>query len=495
MSETPKQNITVVLTRADLELAGRLVGLGITSESAIAFHKPNVIIDSRKAEPGCIFVALKGEQTDGHNYVWGAIKNGAALCVVSQTWFDGQDQTQLNEKLGSAMLLVVSNPLVALQTLATFYRRKFNIPVIAIAGSNGKTTTKEMIAQVLSQSFKVKATKGNFNNHIGAPLTLFDLEPETEIAVLELGINHPGEMMALCRIVEPTHGLITNIGHEHTEFFKSKELVAKAEGELFAYLKSNKGELFVNAEEELIASQAYGYDLATYYGKDLTYKNFGLWKEEAIQHDNGTYSFVLRNSKYVDVINLRIGGMHNVKNAFAAACVAKSFRVPFEKIVKALSEYSPAKGSMRMEREVFNEIVFINDAYNANPESMSAAIDFLNRLNISGKRFAVLGDMLELGEISNDAHEEIGKQMSETDIEHFFAFGPQMEAACKSAPQKCNGWFMEKSKLIKTLTDLVKPGDALLLKGSRGMRMEEILNKLKENLGQLNSIVEKEHAG
>ncbi|NTW50534.1 MAG: UDP-N-acetylmuramoyl-tripeptide--D-alanyl-D-alanine ligase, partial [Chlorobiales bacterium] len=227
------------ITREDLEQIGLLVGPSIRTFAGIA--NPQVCIDSRSLTGGEIFFALKGEKTDGHTYVQAAFEKGAALAVVSKEWFAEKKVANTISPFIDNLLFVVSDPLKALQQLATVYRQKYVFPIIGIAGSNGKTTTKEMSAAVLGKAFQTVATAGNFNNHIGVPLTLFRLRDETEIAVVEMGINHHGEMSELCSIAEPTHGLITNIGHEHLEFLRSPKDVAKAEGELFSYLAQTDG--------------------------------------------------------------------------------------------------------------------------------------------------------------------------------------------------------------------------------------------------------------
>ncbi len=485
MNNRPSQDIPGRITSEDLQRIGKLVALGGMDLAAFEIVHPKVTIDSRTCEKDGVFIALKGSKTDGHAYVRQAFEKGVKLCVVEHTWWQEEEQVLRAVNEGDQWILAADDPLDAMQKLATGYRQKFNIPVIAIGGSNGKTTTKEMVAKVLGKVFRVVATKGNYNNHIGVPLTLFQIKNDTEIAVLELGINHPGEMNELCEIAQPTHGLLTNIGLEHTEFLISKDSVAEAEGELFEYLRQHKGELFVNADDVYIARQAKGEGMKSYYGKCSSEHKYSTWLEEVFQNEKGHASLVIRNSKDVVIIQLRIGGLHNVSNALAATCVGENFGVPLEKIGEALHGFQPISGSMRMEQVELNGVQVINDAYNANPDSMLAALDVLEHVKTSGKKIAVLGDMLELGAISIEAHENIGWRILSSGIDMFYAYGPEMKHACNIAKNKCKGAYQDKHRLYEDLSEVLKPGDVLLLKGSRGMKMEEIVESLK-NKEQLN---------
>jgi UDP-N-acetylmuramoyl-tripeptide--D-alanyl-D-alanine ligase len=480
MSVFEEQTMLVELTTEDFGLVGRLKVPGTNADSEFSLHSPHVVIDSRSAETGSVFVALKGSQTDGHEFVWKAFEKGAALCIVAAEWWDVHAKDSEAETFTDRCVLVTTDPLIALQRLANGYRRKFNIPLVAIGGSNGKTTTKEMVARVLGMSFEVMATKGNLNNHIGVPLTLFNLRPTTEIAVLELGINHPGEMMQLCRIAEPTHGLLTNIGLEHTEFFKTKDMVARAEGELFNFLNTNDGECFVNLDDEFIVSRLEDMQKATCYGIYNSKYKCGVWMEEFSLDEKGFGTFAFRSATETAMVKLSISGRHNISNALAAACVGQNFGLPLNIIADALGSFEPISGSMRMERETIGGIEVINDAYNANPESMAAAIEVLSNIKIPGKRIAVLGDMLELGEISREAHVDVGEKITKSNIDMLFAFGPEMKGACQGATEKCKGHFEDKAALTGRLLECIKPGDAMLIKGSRGMKMEEILIELKK---------------
>ncbi|NTV47948.1 MAG: UDP-N-acetylmuramoyl-tripeptide--D-alanyl-D-alanine ligase, partial [Chlorobiales bacterium] len=404
--------------------------------------------------------------------------------VVSRDWFTEQKEALAVSPFIDKLVLVVSDPLKALQQLATVYRQKFSFPVIGIAGSNGKTTTKEMSAAVLSKAFQTVATAGNFNNHIGVPLTLFRLRDETEIAVVEMGINHHGEMSELCAIAEPTHGLITNIGHEHLEFLSSPKEVAKAEGELFSYLAQTGGSLFINVDDKLLAAEVPDDAMKIRYGIECTECGMNIWARNIEMNGDGRASFILCSMGSEVKVELQITGRHNVYNALAAASIGMNFGVSIGQIKEALEDYKPRTGSKRMERIDQAGLVIINDTYNANPESVRSALSTLSELKCSGKKIAVLGDMLELGKVSQEAHQSIGKLIKEIGVDALLAYGPMMKLACDAAGKKCIGHFESKQELAETLKVMVKPGDALLFKGSRGMRMEEPMENLIATLQQ-----------
>lgn len=471
-----------VITLEDLEKIGSLIGR--SSETFGGIANPQVTIDSRSITGGEIFFALKGEKTDGHLYVKAAFEKGAALAVVSREWFSEQKEAISAQPFIDKLLLVVSDPLKALQKLATVYRQKFSFPVIGIAGSNGKTTTKEMSAAVLGKAYNTVATAGNFNNHIGVPLTLFRLRDETEVAVVEMGINHHGEMMELCAIAEPTHGLITNIGHEHLEFLSSPKEVAEAEAELFRYLSETGGSLFINSDDKLLATEVPDAATKIRYGIDCIECDMNIWARDIEMDGDGRASFVLCSTGAEVNIALQITGKHNVYNAIAAASIGMNFGVSIGQIKEALEAYKPRAGSKRMERIDQAGLVIINDTYNANPESVRSALTTLSELRCVGKKIAVLGDMLELGKVSQEAHQSIGKLIKETGVDALLAYGPMMRLACDEAGTKCIGHFESKQELVETLKKMVKPGDALLFKGSRGMRMEEPMETLIATLNQ-----------
>jgi UDP-N-acetylmuramoyl-tripeptide--D-alanyl-D-alanine ligase len=456
------------LAAKDFQEVGALIGAG---ESWKGIVSPKVVIDSRKAEKDALFVALKGEKQDGHDYVKMAFEKGASLALVSKNWFE-KNFTLFSDKL----FLVVPEPLSGLQKLATVWRKKFSMPVVAIGGNSGKTTTKEMTAAVLRSSFKTLATQGNLNNHIGVPLTLFGLTEQTEIAVIEMGMNHPNEMMQLCTIAEPTHGLITNIGKAHIEFFKSIDEVAKAEGELFEYLGVHGGSAFVNTGDALVMKQSEKVDGKFFYGLST---DADIYAEELGQNEMGCSIIKLGTAEQSETLTLKISGRHNIHNALAAAAVGLNFGVPLGKIKHVLESFEISPSLKRMSVSVEKKVVLINDTYNANPESMRAGLTTLCDMKNAGKKIAVLGDMLELGAMSKTEHESLGAFIGEKKIDTLLCFGKEMKITCLAAEVKTKFHFESKPDLVKTLIGIASAGDAILFKGSRGMKMEECLEEFR----------------
>ncbi|NTV26111.1 MAG: UDP-N-acetylmuramoyl-tripeptide--D-alanyl-D-alanine ligase [Chlorobiaceae bacterium] len=450
----------------DFRRTGRIVATDVGEGYSIA--DPVVVIDSREAVEHSVFVALHGERTDGHRYVGDVFARGAAWAVVSEGWF-AEHGHEFSE--ASCRFLVVEDPEAALQQLATCYRERFDIPVIGIGGSNGKTTTKEMVAAVLGAKFRVHMSQGNRNNHLGVPLTLLQMRKDTGIAVVEMGINHPGEMDFLARIARPTHGLLTNIGHEHLEFFGSLEGVADAEAELFRYLDAHDGTAFVNVDDhrleaagrELVRRISYG----TLQGCDNEW-----WAEEVSGDRVGRVSFTLCSRDCRQPVSMQFIGRHNVINAIAAATVGSHFGLTPPEIASALGALQPAKGWKRMELLEGGGIVVLNDTYNANPDSVRFALDTLGALECSGRKLAVIGDMLELGDTSAVEHEIIGRYIQQVPLDGICSYGEMSKLVCREAGEVCLGHFDTMERLTEFLNGYVKAGDAVLFKGSRGMRLE-----------------------
>ncbi|MCS6987946.1 MAG: UDP-N-acetylmuramoyl-tripeptide--D-alanyl-D-alanine ligase [Chloroherpetonaceae bacterium] len=464
------------LTRSDLELAGAL-----EADDFAPLTAPNVAIDSRLVQGGEIFVALKGEKRDGHEFVQSAIENGASLCVVSRAWRAAHRDEKGN-------FLVVQDPLVALQELARLYRRKLAIPVVAIGGNSGKTTTKEMTACVLRSTFKTLATEGNFNNHIGVPLTLFGLRSETEIAVIEMGMNRHGEMTRLCDIAEPTAAVITNIGKAHIEFFGTIENVAKAEGELFDWIASHDGVAFVNADDELVLKRSERVTRRIFYG---TKKNprveLDVFAEELGVDELGRPKFRVHAGEASEEIALKISGRHNVQNALVAVAIGLNFGVPLDRVKRALEAFEINPALKRMSVSVVNGIVLMNDSYNANPESMRAGLNALKAVKNAGKKIAVLGDMLELGALSAQEHEELGKFISTLELDALLGYGDEMKRTVETASATFKKHFDSKSDLAKTLAESIAAGDAILFKGSRAMKMETVFEETMNWLSRVDA--------
>jgi UDP-N-acetylmuramoyl-tripeptide--D-alanyl-D-alanine ligase len=427
--------------------------------------------DSRRCQPGEIFVALRGGKFDGHQFVAQVLAAGALATMVEASWFASQKKTRGN-------FIIVDDTLQALQQIGHTIRRRWGKPIVAITGSNGKTTTKELVAAVLAQEKSVHKTTGNLNNHIGVPLTLAELDHGHDVAVVEMGANHYGEIARLCEIAAPNFGLITNIGRAHIEFFKDLDGVAKAKRELFDYLHARDGVVFINADDPKLRATLPSGAKAITYGIEQPAQVQG---QIAGVDENGCVTLAWRGQN----IHLAIPGTHNAINALAAVAVGEHLGIAPEKIRRALETTQPAAKRMQIFRlkSPFGrgELTIINDAYNANPESMRAALEFLAAMPIreNGRRIAVLGDMLELGEAASLAHEEIGVMVKGLPIHAIFAYGPQMRHLVHAIGEAF--WaehFDDKARLCAEVNRSVRPGDVILLKGSRGMAMEEVVEKL-----------------
>jgi UDP-N-acetylmuramoyl-tripeptide--D-alanyl-D-alanine ligase len=460
------------LTKKELSEVGQVIG---TVERVT---QPKAVIDSRKIVGGEIFFALKGERTDGHNFVEEALQRGAALAVVSRAWYE-ENQEKFFDKL-----LVVPEVLSALHALARLYRRKFTVPIVAVGGGSGKTTTKEMIAAVLRTSYNTLATEGNLNNHIGLPLTLFGLRETTEIAVLEMGMNHKGEMLELCAIAEPTHGLITNIGKAHIEFFGTLEAIAEAEGELFEWLGKSGGTAFVNADDAWVMQVADKVMQKMLYGiVTPAHPNrrevLDLYAEEIGLDERGRPTFKLATQEAEEVVKLRMSGRHNITNALAAAAVGLNFGVSLAQVKAALENFEINPALKRMAVYERQGIIIINDTYNANPESMRCSLQTLKTMQHGGKKIAVLGDMLELGSLSESEHALLGEFISQLELDVLFVHGEAMKATLDAAKVRMKQHFESKVQLADRLKELLQPGDAVLFKGSRSMKMEEVIEMMQ----------------
>ncbi|MFN3560791.1 MAG: UDP-N-acetylmuramoyl-tripeptide--D-alanyl-D-alanine ligase [Chloroherpetonaceae bacterium] len=464
-------NELMTLSKDDLARVGNL-----EAETFATREEVKVTTDSRTVQSGEIFVALKGETHDGHEFVKSALEKGATLCIVDKQWREVNREVKGN-------FLVVSDTLFALQELARIYRRKFLIPIVAIGGNSGKTTTKEMTAHVLRSTFKTHATQGNFNNHIGVPLTLFGLRSETEIAVIEMGMNHAGEMTRLCQIAEPTHALITNIGKAHIEFFDKIDAVAEAEGELFDWIAMHGGTAFVNADDEWVLKQSEGIMQRLFYGTTKQEQIALDVFAEFLESDAlGCPKFLVSTGETSEEISLKISGRHNVQNALVAVAVGLNFGVSLSRIKEALESFEINPALKRMSVCIESDVVLMNDTYNANPESMRAGLNALKEVKNKGKKIAVLGDMLELGALSKKEHEELGKFIATLNLDMLFGYGNEMKKTIEAASAGMKKHFDDKADLAKLLVESISAGDAILFKGSRGMKMETVFEEIKTHL-------------
>ena len=429
-----------------------------------------VSINSRTVTAGNLFVALTGENQDGHDFVIQAIDKKAAAVLVQK---DRSQKIDLG-RITQVPAIQVNNTRIALQELAYHYRRKFDLPVIGITGSNGKTTTKEMIAQVLETKYRVLKSQKSFNTLIGVPLTIFELSPQTEILVLELGTSQFGEIYKLSELAQPNLAVFLNIAPAHLENFGSLENVAKAKFELLEKLPGDKP-VFMNLDDQMLRQRA-----SIEKHKVISYAIDNQADYQALNviiSGNGHLDFkVKRNS-----LRLNLLGRHNVYNALAAYAIGDYFKLSPQKISQALQDYHPAH--LRMEIQEIRGTKIINDSYNANPASMLAALEALAVSKTSGRRIAVLGDMLELGEKSAELHQEVGRKIPQLKIDLLITVGDQAEHLARGAvkngmPAGAIRSLEDKKRAGQYLLSLIKPGDTVLLKGSRGMKMEEILKLL-----------------
>ncbi|MDO9257273.1 MAG: UDP-N-acetylmuramoyl-tripeptide--D-alanyl-D-alanine ligase [Bacteroidales bacterium] len=409
--------------------------------------------DSRQIIPGSLFFALKGDNFDGNKYAGIALDAGAAFAVID------------NEAYSGNKTLLVNDTLDALQKLALMHRRKLNIPVVAITGSNGKTTTKELINAVLSQQYSVTATKGNLNNHIGVPLTLLDITEKTQIAIVEMGANHQLEIAQLCQLAEPTHGLITNIGKAHLGGFGGYDGVIKAKNELYYWLRNSAGTVFVNSGNPLLM------ELTSRMKRILYGKEEGIQTRGEARKNTSTLELDWLFENEIITIKTNLVGNYNFENVMAAICLGTFFDVPKDKIKAAISSYQPSNSRSQAMKTAKNSIIL--DAYNANPTSMQLAIENFRQVNAPHK-MVILGDMLELGDESPAEHLAIVNLVSESGFERVVFVGPDFKSVaidkfqCFDNSDKALEWLRQEN--IKDFT--------ILVKGSRGIKMEKVLEVL-----------------
>ncbi|MBX6379284.1 MAG: UDP-N-acetylmuramoyl-tripeptide--D-alanyl-D-alanine ligase [Thermoflavifilum aggregans] len=419
-----------------------------------AFYRqhPHVQTDSRKLQPGEIFFALKGPHFDGHQFVADALEKGASYVVVDQP------EAVLNDRC-----LLVADTLRALQLLARHHRMQQNIPFLAIGGSNGKTTTKELIRAVLSTTYQAYATPGNWNNHIGIPLTLLAMPPETNIAIIEMGANHIGEMMQYCDIVNPTHGLVTNIGKDHLEGFGSIEGVKKAYNELFDYLRITRGTAFVCQDDTEMMSLSEGIPYRYTYGASPEARVSGT----VVQADPFLQVQVRLDGEEI-LIHTRLIGRYNFQNIMAAIAVGLYWGVPIHQIQAGIAGYIPQNNRSQLVEKDGN--TYILDAYNANPSSMKAAIENFAALNAE-KKILLLGAMKELGAASESEHRELIRLISQYPW-HLVALAGE-EFAGISHPYL---YFPDAVSLRNWWKSQHISGAHVLVKGSRSLAMEQVIS-------------------
>ncbi len=442
------------------------------------FNFSSAEIDSRRVKDTEIFFAIKGDTTDGHKYLKDVFKKGVKLAVVEKKWF-----LKNKKDFKKSSFIVVADTILSLGALAKNHLQKFQSPVLCIGGSNGKTTTKDLVACVLSQKFNVLKTEGNFNNHIGLPLTLLRLNASHNFAVLEVGCNHFGEIKYLCEIAKPQYGMITNIGREHLEFFKTVKGVAKAEFELYDYLRKNNGICFCNLNDDFVKN----YSAKLKNENKFTYSNKSSDVRGKFVKFNKNFEPELSISYKKNSFNVTVAtfGKHSVINGLAAAAAGLYFGVSPMKIKKALKEFKPVS-SKRMEVIKKNGLTIINDAYNSNPDSVKMGLETIKEFNAKGNKYAVLSDMLELGKASKKEHSYIGDLAGKLKLNNLLTTGPESFNTFKAAKAvKNNLYFEKKSELIEYLKNNIRKNDVLYVKGSRGMKMEEVVENLIQNSNAL----------
>ena len=440
-----------------------------------------ISLDSRSIRPGDLFVAMMGEHFDGHDFVGTALSAGAVGAIVR----DSYDMTSLGAKLVqkrmTPFIMGVPDSLFAYQQLATHHRSRFDIPVVAVTGSNGKTTTKEMVATVMAHRRKVLKTEGNLNNRIGVPQTLFRLNKRHEGAVIEMGVDRVGQTTRLCEMARPTIGIITNIGPDHLEFFGSMEGSAQAKAELLDLLPA-AGTAVLNADDpyyDYLASRAI-----------CRVVSFGLSSKADVRatdlkSDGGNgsiFRLLLPGKVRSTIVHIQVQGAHNVSNALAAAAVGAVLGLPGGVIAQGLSRFRPAA----MRSQVFESqgVTVINDCYNANPASMKAAVQLLAQRGMGRTTIAVLGDMLELGAGAVAMHKEVGEFVAQRGIDQLVACGELGQSFAEGAERA--GFDQARIVLVDDATAaaaavkaVVKPGDVVLVKASRGMKLEQVAQALQ----------------
>jgi UDP-N-acetylmuramoyl-tripeptide--D-alanyl-D-alanine ligase len=437
-----------------------------------------ISIDSRTIKAGELFIAIRGDQFDGHNFISKAIEMGASGIIVERRWAEANATMMVSIHIPR---LTVENTIHALGHLARIYRRKYDIPFVAVGGSNGKTTTKEMLKSILGQKYSVLCTEGNFNNHIGVPQTLFRLKKKHEIAVIEVGTNHPGEIEYLCTVLEPTHGLITNIGHEHLEFFGSIEGVANAEGELFDWLAKHNGTSFVNMDDKNLVPLTKRLKKTVRYG--FSSRSASI-KGTVESYNANAQAFLRVKPRAQKAFDITVGapGEHNAQNALAATAISLALKVPRVNIQKALGSFQSASKRIQIQRTA--KITILNDTYNANPDSTLAALATLQAIVSKGKKIAVLSDMLELGQQAEELHQQIGKALAQYSVDILFTIGELSKFTYDAASVETKAHFENKTLLIEHLLHTLGDGDIVLIKGSRGMKMEGIVFALDKHFSQ-----------
>ena len=416
-------------------------------------HNPQITTDSRNCPKGSIFFALKGDKFDGNQYAGKALASGCVYAVIDNPDYYIGERT-----------ILVDNVLKTLQQLAHHHRKVLGLPIIGITGTNGKTTTKELLAAVLSTKFNLLYTEGNFNNHIGVPLTLLRLTHDHEMAVIEMGASHPGDIKELVDIVHPNYGIITNVGRAHLEGFGSFEGVLRTKGELYDYIRRSKGKIFIKKENEYLQSIAKGIEQITYGNGDDAFASGQVvscdpflvfnWKQQGKLHTVETHMI----------------GSYNLDNVLAAVAVGRFFKIPAERISRAIAAYEPTNNRSQFKKTENNELII--DAYNANPSSMKVALDNFITMPVQPKAI-ILGDMRELGPTSDELHAEVVEQIKKGQFDKVFLCGEHFSKVGKEFSP-----FATTEAMVEELRKQPLKGYHILIKGSHSMGLEKLADIL-----------------
>ena len=427
--------------------------MSISELYELFIHHPKITTDSRNCPRGSIFFALKGERFDGNQYAEKALATGCSYAVIDNPDYVTGERT-----------ILVDNVLTALQQLAHRHRKVLGIPIIGITGTNGKTTTKELLAAVLSTKFNLLYTEGNLNNHIGVPLTLLRLTHDHEMAVIEMGASHPGDIKELVEIVLPNYGIITNVGRAHLEGFGSFEGVIKTKGQLYDYIRRTKGKIFIKKENKDLQGIAKGIEQITYGADDTSFAS------GHVISCNPFLTFDWKQQGKIHTVDTHLIGAYNLDNVLAAVAIGRYFKIPAERISRAIAAYEPTNNRSQLKETASNTLLI--DAYNANPSSMKVALENFTAMPVSPKA-VILGDMRELGPASDELHAEAIEEIKAGKFDKVFLCGEHFQKAGKDFAT-----YATTEELIDALKANSLKGYHILIKGSHGMALEKTIEVL-----------------
>ena len=417
---------------------------------------PKVVTDTRKIVSDSLFFALKGDNFNGNKFALSAVEKGCRFAIIDEKEYAIDDR-----------FILVDDVLTCLQNLARMHRRELDIPILAITGTNGKTTTKELVFEVLKKKFNAIATAGNLNNHIGVPLTLLSMKEDTEFGIVEMGANHPEEIKFLCEIAEPNFGLITNVGKAHLEGFGSFEGVIKTKKELYDYMYKEKGKVFVNTDNPLLKEMLNDQEIVSYGNNEAAFSKAKFLQAEPYM------VLELRSPKIGKLyVKTKLIGAYNFENALAAVTLGRFLGIDEIEIKNALEEYLPSNNRSQLKQTEKN-VLFL-DAYNANPTSMKVAVENFANMRRKGK-VLILGDMLELGADAEKEHHDLLELIQEKQLQDVYLVG---DLFCKVNVNDQFQTFAKTTDLIEVLEKANLQNQYILIKGSRGIRLEQVIEKL-----------------